>query len=66
MRSAIMSGASLGEVAKVFDLLRKQYPERHEFGYYRLADKVSHADELSSELRSQANALGFFSIMGSG
>ncbi len=67
--AAITSGASSDEVAKQFDLLRKQYPERHEFGYYRLADKMANGDERSSQmisteplsirLRSQANTLGF-------
>jgi len=32
--------------------LRKQYPERHEFGYYRA--------EVPSEIRTQALQLGFY------
>ena len=48
-RAALQSSAATGET---FDLLRKQYPERHEFGYY-------HA-EAPSEIRTQALQLGFY------
>lgn len=38
----------------LFDRLRKEYPERREFSYFRVA-----AEELSAQTRMQAQALGF-------
>ncbi|MDA9240559.1 4-phosphoerythronate dehydrogenase [bacterium] len=48
LHSSLQSSVAIGET---FDLLRKQYPERHEFGYYRA--------EAPSEIRAQALQLGF-------
>ena len=53
MREAL-HGSS--DTALTFDLLRKQYPERHEFSCYAFS---SNAEEAQPELNAQALKLGF-------
>ena len=53
MRSAIESALAEegGSVAEAFDRLRREYPQRHEFPYFRA--------EVSGSLKDQARLLGF-------
>ena len=53
MREALNASS---DTALTFDLLRKQYPERHEFSCYALS---SNAEGAQPELRAQALKLGF-------
>lgn len=53
MREALSASS---DIALTFDLLRKQYPERHEFSCYQLSGSVADAQP---ELRDQAIKLGF-------
>jgi len=53
MRSALNASS---DVAQAFDLLRKQYPERHEFSRYKFSVETQQAQP---ELIAQALKLGF-------
>ena len=58
MRSELASSSDIGQT---FDLLRKQYPERHEFSCYKFtsAELGDDATAAQAELRDQALKLGF-------
>jgi len=53
MRQAM---AASSDIALTFDLLRKQYPERHEFSCYKFS---SDTEATQPELKAQALKLGF-------
>jgi erythronate-4-phosphate dehydrogenase len=53
MRQAM---AASSDIALTFDLLRKQYPERHEFSCYKFS---SETEAIQPELKDQALKLGF-------
>lgn len=58
MRAALVGSSDIGQT---FDLLRKQYPERHEFSSYKF-DSRNLGDNTTAgqtELRDQALKLGF-------
>ena len=56
MRNALAASSDIGHS---FDLLRKQYPERHEFSCYQIQWQSTVCKAAQPELRDQALKLGF-------